>query len=1020
MRRIVSSLVGLVALVALVVVGAIVLVIGLSMTDTSALRDRLAAELSTASGYTITVQGKLHFEVLPHPGVSVEDVRVENPLLPGKNPLAQATRIEVDIELLQSLEQREIVLGAVRLNGADVWLHRNEKGQINWAPATRAPEAPPESSGAFPLQLTPHHLLVQNFELHIKDDVSHRSATLSSVRAKAQRIKKGQPVHFDIQGDLDQDHLHLSGTVTPQVGEITDPDRRWKTDLRVVIGDDDATLAVQGTTGPLPSLTPADLTVSLSSPEPSPITHRLLGPKAGTWAEIVGPIELKCSLHREKDGDLSLQIGVLELGRSGQFQASISGTIHRLLEGDGTELALELNSPNLSQSLKPLALGLANLGEARLTTDLRGSTSALVAQGLEFRIKPQEGLEARVHGDLNLAGGVLSGGLDLSIEATDLDSLTKFVVGVSPPETQGLAALFDAHRHRPLVAYLLKLHPVAISARLVPSGKRWSLNGIKAKTGPSGNNWLALSGKLDTLWPRRDGVELKLSFQLEDPGRMPGLEKRPVAQISSAKGSVVFSQSTHVPAQLRDIALELSAHDDVEFGLSGNVLMGGMDTNESGQMDFRLRAGSLSALGWFWGGKLPDSGPLTGTGQLNGSLENLKLEDLALDMGAIKIRGGGGFARKTPTAEINLDLVVEGVDLSGFHIAMPNPDPGKRGNATPENPKPDTAQVLQDALRPERLQWLSTTRGHLRLRAPRVRVDDAWTIAPLSAQVRWADGVFKGPDITGQWPDGQLVLEATLDARQPGPTASLELAAKGLRLGTLAQWFNQPKLVTGNLEAVLDLSTGGESLDEWIGHLNGRVLADVTQGALADRYADAVALSLKGRPHTGFVPMTCFIGALAIDKGIVRTDALLWDTPTKQVRGMGVVNIPEKTLDMLLRPHLKDTIATAVTAAVRIKGPLDNPNIHPEPLQTATDLARGLIGRALGAVMKVSPQLSDAMLKLQSTTDKALSSTGIDVPIVATLLQEPVTCKSVSSGPKVEALRSFQPARDPSPGDSEA
>jgi uncharacterized protein involved in outer membrane biogenesis len=1016
MRRIVSCLVGLVGLV---VVGAVVLVLWLPTTDTSALRDRLAAELSTASGYTITAQGKLNFEVLPHPGVSVEDIRVENSLLPGKNPLAQATRIEVDIALLQSLQQGEIVLGTVRLSGADVWFHRNEKGQINWTPAKTAPEAPRDTSGGFPLQLTPQDLVVQQFELHIKDDITHRSATLSSLRAKVERVEKGQPVHFDIQGDLDQDHLHLSGTVTPQVGKVTDPDPRWKTDLRLVIGDDAATLAVQGITGPLPKLTPVDLTVSLSSPEPSPLTHRLLGPEAGTWAKIVGPIDLKCSLHREKGGDLSLQNGVLELGRSGQFKATISGAIHRLLEGDGTELALELKSPDLSDSLKPLALGLANLGEARLTADLRGSVSALTAQGLALRIKPQDGLEARIHGDLNLAGGMLSGALDLSIEATDLDSFTEFVVGISPPETQELAAIFDAHRQRPLVGYLLKLHPVEFSARLVPSGKRWSVEGLKAKTGPSGNNWLELSGKLDTVWPHRDGVELKLSSQLEDPGKLPGLEKRPVAQISSFKGSAVFSQSAHLPAQIRDISLELSTHDDVNLGLSGNVLIGETSTNESGQMDFRLRAGSLSALGRLWGGKLPDLGPLTGTGQLNGTLKNLKLEDLALNMGAIKVRGGGDFADKTPTTEISLDLVVEGVDLSSLHFEMPNPGPEKRGSTTPENPKADTAHALQDALRPEHLQWLSTTRGLLKIRAPRVRVDDAWTIAPLIAQVRWADGVLKGPDITAQWPDGHLAVETTLDARQPGPTAYLQLAAKGLRLGTLAQWFNQPKLVTGHLESALDLSTRGESLDEWVENLNGRALVDVTQGALADRYADAVALSLKGRPHTGFVPMTCFIGAIAIDKGIVSTDALLWDAPTKQVRGMGVVNIPEKTLDLLLRPHLKDTIVTAVTVAVRIKGPLGNPDIRPEPLQTATDLARGLIGRTLGAVMKVSPQFSDAMLRLQSTTEKALSSTGIDVPIVANLLQEPVTCKSVSNRPKVEALRDFQPARDSSPADSE-
>ena len=150
--------------------------------------------------------------------------------------------------------------------------------------------------------------------------------------------------------------------------------------------------------------------------------------------------------------------------------------------------------------------------------------------------------------------------------------------------------------------------------------------------------------------------------------------------------------------------------------------------------------------------------------------------------------------------------------------------------------------------------------------------------------------------------------------------------------------------------------------------------------------------------------MTCFIGALTIKDGVARTDALLWDSPPSQVRGAGVINLPERSVDLLLRPHLKDTIATAITAAVRLKGPLGSLSIRPEPLQTATDLARGLIGRALHVVGKVSPQLSEAVLELGTSTDKVLSSTGVDVPVVLSLLGEPVDCKTVRADPKVAAL----------------
>ena len=121
---------------------------------------------------------------------------------------------------------------------------------------------------------------------------------------------------------------------------------------------------------------------------------------------------------------------------------------------------------------------------------------------------------------------------------------------------------------------------------------------------------------------------------------------------------------------------------------------------------------------------------------------------------------------------------------------------------------------------------------------------------------------------------------------------------------------------------------------------------------------------------------------------------------------MGVIDLPERKLDLLLRPHLKQTIATAITAAVRIKGPFDDLHIRPEPLKTATDLTRGLVGRALGVVKKVSPELSGVVVKIRSATDKALNSTGVDVPVVMDLLGDPVTCESTSAGAGLEALRS--------------
>ena len=137
----------------------------------------------------------------------------------------------------------------------------------------------------------------------------------------------------------------------------------------------------------------------------------------------------------------------------------------------------------------------------------------------------------------------------------------------------------------------------------------------------------------------------------------------------------------------------------------------------------------------------------------------------------------------------------------------------------------------------------------------------------------------------------------------------------------------------------------------------------------------------------------------------------LWDTPVKLVRGLGVLNLNTDHLDLLLRPHLKRTIARSVTAAIRIEGPLEDLTIRPEPLQTVTDLARGLIGRTLRVVDRVTPQLGQAVIGLGSRTGSMMASTGLNIPSVMDFLSSPETCESVLASKEVKQMEAFQPAQ---------
>ena len=128
MRRIAVRILGL------LLIAGLALSAWVSSIDTDRLRDTLASELSKASGYPVSVQGELSLRLLPHPGLSVEQVRVSSAGPDEATRLAQAKRISIGVDLLQNLRKRVVVLGAIRLSGVEIWLSRDARGVANWAP----------------------------------------------------------------------------------------------------------------------------------------------------------------------------------------------------------------------------------------------------------------------------------------------------------------------------------------------------------------------------------------------------------------------------------------------------------------------------------------------------------------------------------------------------------------------------------------------------------------------------------------------------------------------------------------------------------------------------------------------------------------------------------------------------------------------------------------------------------------------------------------------------------------------
>ena len=135
------------------------------------------------------------------------------------------------------------------------------------------------------------------------------------------------------------------------------------------------------------------------------------------------------------------------------------------------------------------------------------------------------------------------------------------------------------------------------------------------------------------------------------------------------------------------------------------------------------------------------------------------------------------------------------------------------------------------------------------------------------------------------------------------------------------------------------------SLDGTFGVVTG-------EGKIGSRYVDLVGadllpMLLSGGPKGEATRLNCLIAPFKVEKGLAKTDAILFDTGHMTVRGEGTVNLRDETLDLLLTPRPKDRSLISLATPVRVGGTLSKPTAFPDKAALAKGLAGSLIGGAI-------------------------------------------------------------------------
>jgi uncharacterized protein involved in outer membrane biogenesis len=496
--------------------------------------------------------------------------------------------------------------------------------------------------------------------------------------------------------------------------------------------------------------------------------------------------------------------------------------------------------------------------------------------------------------------------------------------------------------------------PIIVSARGEAKGVEFTVSG---ELGAMNEFWsptqpypIALTGSLG-------GLELGAEGSIERPAALDGLDitvsldAPDLASISEEAGER-FPELGPVAASARLIDRDGSTGiEDIEIAIGepGDpleiVVRGDFDDVpelDEIELDVQLRARDLSVLGALFDVDLPPIGPVSVSGRLHGSDERISADRVEAHIDKTRFHGSltGSFVpgtRPRVTARIQSPLVyLDDVGIEPRDDA--SQDDGGFSLFGSDGWSADS--ILPYASLPE-------IDADVSLEVDRLSGHAGLMIEGLSAKLRLAEGVaaIEEFEIVAEY--GQVVGDARIETGSDTPALFFRSTATGIRLEMLAAQFEEDPSLTGNLDALIDLESRGDTLALLRSNLRGEVTLVIRDGRAASAWARSFERNLARAfvstdVEREFESLECLIADFQVARGRASVRTLWFETERAILSGQGAIDLGRGTFDLRIVPKPKRPGIFSIAASVKVSGPFDDPDFTANKRSLASSAARGL------------------------------------------------------------------------------
>ena len=243
-------------------------------------------------------------------------------------------------------------------------------------------------------------------------------------------------------------------------------------------------------------------------------------------------------------------------------------------------------------------------------------------------------------------------------------------------------------------------------------------------------------------------------------------------------------------------------------------------------------------------------------------------------------------------------------------------------------------------------RWRSVD-AQVSLRAKTLRRPKELPLQDLQVHLGLRDAVLTLEPLRFGVAGGQLNATITLDGRSDPIHAHALVQVQKIRLAQLFPTINLTHTSIGQINGEFDLTGSGNSVGRMLATSHGKVGLVVMGGEISKLLMEKIglhlweilALKLTGDRR---IKVRCGVVDFDVYQGVMKTDALVFDTEVTTIIGTGIIDLGRERLDLTFNPKTKNTSPLALRSPIYLRGSFAQPVAQVDALRVAT--------RALGAV----------------------------------------------------------------------